>query len=108
MPDLAIAFAVLAGVLDVGANLASTKSDGFSKKGWGMLSILLVLAAFGCLSESVKVLDLAIAYTILGATGIFGTAICSRILFGSRLKPVGWCGLFMVFGAVVVLQMGGN
>ncbi len=45
MPDIAFAYAVLAGILDVGANLASTKSNGFSKKGWGVLSILLVLAA---------------------------------------------------------------
>ena len=100
----AFAFAVLAGMLDVCANLASTKSAGFSKRSWGLLSILLVLAAFGFLAESVKVVDLAVAYAVLGATGIFGTTICGRILFGNRLKPIGWFGLVMIFGAVLVLQ----
>jgi spermidine export protein MdtI len=97
-------FAVLAGVLDVAANLASTKSNGFARRGWGALSILLVLAAFALLVEAIKGMELAIAYAILGATGIFGTAISARILFGQKLKPIGWVGLVLVFAAVVVLH----
>ncbi len=108
MPELgagiAFGFAVLAGILDVAANLASTKSEGFAKRGWGMLSIVLVLAAFAMLAESFKSIDLAIAYATLGATGIFGTAICGRVLFGNRLRPIGWVGLAVIFAAVVVLQ----
>lgn len=103
-PDSYFLFAVMAGILDVAANLASTKSMGFSRRGWGMFSIVLVLAAFACLVEAVKGMELAIAYAILGATGIFGTAICARILFGQKLKPVGWVGLCLVFGAVLVLH----
>ncbi|MQW86241.1 SMR family transporter [Sinorhizobium saheli] len=98
------AFAVMAGILDVAANLASTKSDGFARRGWGALSIALVLAAFALLAEAVKGMDLAVAYAVLGATGIFGTAICGRLFFGQRLKPIGWAGLLMIFGAVLVLH----
>ncbi|MGK9281769.1 MULTISPECIES: SMR family transporter [Sinorhizobium] len=101
---LSFAFAVAAGVLDVAANLASTKSNGFARRGWGALSILLVLAAFALLAEAIKDMDLAIAYAILGATGIFGTAICGRLFFGQRLKPIGWLGLSLIFGAVLVLH----
>ncbi|MCV9960428.1 SMR family transporter [Pararhizobium sp. BT-229] len=103
-PSIYFVFAVLAGVLDVAANLASTKSNGFARRGWGVLSILLVLAAFALLVEAVRGMELAIAYAILGATGIFGTAISGRLLFGQKLKPIGWVGLVMVFGAVVVLH----
>jgi spermidine export protein MdtI len=103
-PEVAFGFAMLAGVLDVAANLASTKSEGFAKRGWGILSILLVLAAFAMLAQAFKRIDLAVAYATLGATGIFGTAICGRILFGNRLRPIGWCGLVVIFAAVVVLH----
>ncbi|MBL3684443.1 ligand-binding protein SH3 [Sinorhizobium meliloti] len=101
---LSFAFAVAAGVLDVAANLASTKSNGFARRGWGARSIVLVLAAFALLAEAIKDMDLAIAYAILGATGIFGTAICGRLFFGQRLKPIGWLGLSLIFGAVLVLH----
>ena len=90
--------------MDVAANLASTKSEGFTKRGWGLLSIVLVLAAFAMLAEAFKSIDLAVAYATLGATGIFGTAICGRILFGHRLRPIGWLGLAVIFAAVVVLH----
>jgi len=103
-PGLSFALAVMAGILDVAANLASTKSNGFARRGWGALSILLVLAAFALLADAVKGMDLAIAYALLGATGIFGTAICGRLFFGHRLKPIGWVGLSLIFGAVLVLH----
>ena len=103
-PGIAFGFAVFAGILDVAANLASTKSEGFAKRGWGLLSLLLVMAAFAMLAESFKSIDLAIAYATLGATGIFGTAICARIVFGNRLRPIGWIGLVVIFAAVVVLH----
>jgi spermidine export protein MdtI len=101
---LSFALAVAAGILDVAANLASTKSNGFARRGWGALSILLVLAAFALLAEAVKGMELAIAYAVLGGTGIFGTAVSGRIFFGQKLKPVGWLGLSLIFGAIIVLH----
>ena len=106
LPEMPFLLAVLAGLFDVAANLASSKSQGFARKGWGALSILLVLIAFALLAEAVKGIDLAVAYGILGATGIFGTAISARLLFKQKLKPIGWVGLALVFGAVVVLHTG--
>lgn len=104
MSGFSFALAVMAGILDVAANLASTKSNGFARRGWGALSILLVLAAFALLAEAVKGMELPVAYAVLGATGIFGTAICGRLFFGQKLKPVGWAGLALIFGAVLVLH----
>ena len=104
MDRIAFFYAFVAGVLDVAANLASTKSNGFANRAWGLLSIVLVLGAFGFLAEATKAIDLPIAYAILGATGIFGTAICGRVFFGNRLKWISWFGFAMILGAVIVLQ----
>ncbi len=100
--DIHFLYALLAAALDVAANLASRQSNGFKNRIWGAISILLVLAAFAFLAEAAKGMDLAIAYAILGATGIFGTAILGRLLFGQKLKPIGWLGLFLVSSSVMV------
>ena len=103
-PEWSFLFAIAAGCFDVGANLASTKSEGFTKRNWGVLSIALVLVAFAFLAKAAQGLDLAVAYGVLGATGIFGTAIFGRILFGQRLNPIGWIGLLFIAAAVLVLH----
>lgn len=102
--DIHFLYALIAAALDVAANLSSRQSNGFRNKLWGAASIILVLAAFFFLAEAAKGLDLAVAYAVLGATGIFATAILSRVLFGQKLKPIGWLGLVLVFSAVVVLR----
>ena len=107
MADISFLYAFVAGLLDVGANLAATKSAGFTKRAWGVLSILMVLCAFGLLAEATKGIHLSVAYALLGATGIFGTAICGWIFFGSRFKRISWFGFAMVLGAIVVLQSSG-
>lgn len=108
MDETAFLCAFLAGLLDVGANLASTKSKGFSHRAWGLLSILLVLGAFGLLAQASRTIHLPVAYAILGATGIFGTAICGRFLFKQRLKPISWLGFAMVLAAIIVLHSAGG
>jgi spermidine export protein MdtI len=80
------------------------KSDGFRKLGWGIAAIMMVWVAFALLGQAVKTLDLATAYAMWGAIGVIGTAVCGRVLFGNRLRPIGWIGIALVTGAVVVLS----
>lgn len=65
---------------------------------------MLVWLAFALLGQAVKTLDLATAYAMWGAIGVIGTAVCGRVLFGNRLRPIGWVGIALVTGAVVVLS----
>lgn len=65
---------------------------------------MLVWIAFALLGQAVKTLDLATAYAMWGAIGVIGTALCGRVLFGNRLRPIGWVGIALVTAAVVVLS----
>ncbi len=87
---LSFGYVVLAALIDIAANMALTRSNGFKRKLWGALAILLVLSAFTLLAQAVKEIDLAIAYASWGAIGILGTAIGGALLFKQRLKPIGW------------------
>ncbi len=64
---LSFGYVVLAALIDIAANMALTRSNGFKRKLWGALAILLVLSAFTLLAQAVKEIDLAIAYASWGA-----------------------------------------
>lgn len=102
--QIAFAYALLAGLADVGANLAATASQGFTKRNWGLLSILLVLLTFGFLGQANQGISLAVAYATLGTTGILGTALCERMFYGQRMKPIAWLGIACVLCAMMLLQ----
>lgn len=93
-----------AALLDIGANMAINRSVGFRHKGWGFLGILLVLCAFTLLSEAVSTgkIDLAVAYATRGHRHP-GTALGGLLLFGERLKPIGWVGMLVMAVAVTLL-----
>ncbi len=90
--------------VDILANLMAAKSRGFTRLKWGLGAILLVWLAFAMLGQAVKTIDIAIAYAMWGAIGVLGTAIMGRLIYGSRLRPIGWFGIASVSMAVIVLS----
>ncbi len=105
MTPTAIFYVVLSAVIDIIANMCIAKSQGFKQIKWGIGAIILIWIAFGFLGEAIKTIDLAVAYTLWGAIGVIGTALFGRIIFGHKLKPIGWFGIFMVTVAVILLSM---
>ncbi|EOU3641543.1 SMR family transporter [Campylobacter upsaliensis] len=97
-------YVVLAALLDIVANLALNKSNGFRNLKWGLLSILLVWLAFYLLALSLEGMKLAIAYTLWGSIGILGTTLGGWYFFKQKLKPVGWVGIFIIIIAVITLK----
>lgn len=104
MTITAIIYVTLSAFIDIGANMMVARSKGFQKLGWGFGAIILVWIAFALLGQAVKTMDLAIAYAMWGAIGVVGTAASGRILFGHRLKPIGWFGIILVTTAVIFLS----
>jgi len=100
----AFLFVLCSALIDIAANMMVAKSDGFRRPGWGIGAIVLVWVAFALLGQAVRTLDLATAYAMWGAIGVIGTAVCGRVLFGNRLRPIGWGGVALVTRAVVVLS----
>lgn len=98
-------FLILAIILEVVANIFLKYSNGFKNRGLGILSILLVLAAFTALSQAVKGIGLSIAYAIWGGFGILATVAMGAILFGQQLKAKGWLGIMVLIVGMVLLKM---
>ncbi len=66
---------ILAAFLDICANLLLAASGGFHRKFAGIGALVLVGAAFYCLSLAVQKMDLAVAYALWGSFGILGTSL---------------------------------
>lgn len=92
-------------ILEVIANVLLKYSNGFKNKPIGILSILFVLAAFTSLAQAVKGMDLSIAYAIWGGFGIIATVAMGWILFGQRLKMIGWVGLVLLIVGMGLLKL---
>jgi spermidine export protein MdtI len=104
MSGIAILYVTISALIDIIANMMIAKSDGFRRKSWGIGAIILVWVAFTLLGQAVKTMDLAVAYAMWGAIGVTGTAACGRILFGHRLRPLGWFGIAAITVSVIVLS----
>ncbi len=100
----ALFFVICSALLDVAANMMVARSDGFRRWRWGAGAIVLVWMAFALLGQAVRHIDLATAYALWGAIGVIGTATCGRLLFGHRLRPIGWVGIALVTAAVALLS----
>lgn len=94
---------VSAGLLEVAWAYSMKLSDGFTRPGPTILTIVLMAASFGLLSLSLRVLPLGTAYTIwtgIGAIGAFllGVLVLGEQLSGMRIAAAGLivCGLVLM------------
>lgn len=94
----------LSAFLDVVANLLLKKSNGFSNKILGIISIIFVLCAFIILSFTLKHIPLSIAYSLWGAMGVVGTLLGGWIFFQEKLNYIGYIGVICVIGSVILLS----
>lgn len=102
---IGIFFVLLAGILDVVANLLLKKSRGFSHKVYGIGAIIVVLGAFVCLSFAIKTIPLSVAYATWGALGIIGTISGGYLFFNERLNKKGILGVLCIFISIVLLHL---
>lgn len=94
----------LAIVLEIVANIFLKYSNGFRRPFYGIVSLLGVLAAFSALAQSVKGIDLSVAYALWGGFGIVATVVAGWILFGQRLNRRGWLGIGLLVAGMVLIK----
>lgn len=99
-----IAFLLAATALDIVANIFLKYSNGFKKIIPGILSLFFVVAAFLCLSETVKGMDLSVAYALWGGLGIVATAILGRLIFKQKLNWRGWLGIIVLIVGMIMIK----
>ena len=93
-------------VLASGLDIASKKSSGFARKGYGFAALLLMVGAVSCLAYIVTALPLAVAWALWMALGVLGTALGGWLFFAQKIHPQGWAGLVILLGGMILLYAG--
>lgn len=102
LPYLWLALAVL---LELAGTYFLKLSNGFVVRRSGVLGIVLVMGAFGALSQAIKGMDLSVAYAVWGGIGLVATAIIGALAFGQRIAPSAWLGIALVVAGVLGLKL---
>lgn len=96
---------LLAVAFEIAGTYLLKLSDGMSRRLAGIGGIVFVMGAFAALAQAIKGMDLAVAYAVWGGAGLVITAIVGALVFGQRIKPVGWLGIVLVVAGVVALKL---
>jgi small multidrug resistance pump len=92
---------------EVAATTAMKYSDGFTRLGPAVLTVLGYLVSFTFLSQTLKTVSIGTAYAIWSGVGTAVVATLGLLLFGEGLNAAKIAGLLLIVGGVVVLNLGG-
>ncbi|MFF3905475.1 DMT family transporter [Streptomyces sp. NPDC001848] len=102
-------YTFLAGAIaaEVAATTAMKYSDGFSRLGPSLVTLLGYVVSFLLLAQTLKSVSIGTAYAIWSGAGTATVAMIGLVLFGEGLGAAKIAGIALIVGGVVVLNLGG-
>lgn len=98
-------FLLIAGLLEVVWAYTMKLSQGFTRTGATIATLLAMLASFGLLSVSMKTLPLGTAYTVwtgIGAVGAFAVGI---VMLGEPLNAMRVLAAALIVSGMVLMKL---
>ncbi len=95
---------VIAGLCEVGWAIGLKYTDGFSRLGPSLLTVLAIIASMVLLGVSLKTLPVSVAYPIWTGIGTVGAATLGVILFKEVLSTAQVVFLLMIVVGILGLK----
>ena len=98
-------YLAIAGVLELVWAFSMKQSDGFTKLGPSVVTLIAMIASFALLSLSMKSLPLGTAYTIwtgIGAVGAFAVGI---FMFGEAVTVMRIAAAVLIVSGLVLMKL---
>lgn len=102
---MAWVYLVIAGMLEIVWSFFMKQSDGFSKLGPSIITIVAMVASFALLSLSMRSLPLGTAYTIWTGIGAVGAFIAGVVLLGEQANPMRIGAAILIVGGLVLMKL---
>ena len=98
-------YLVTAIALEVVGTTALKLSDGFSRWGWGAVSLAFYAGALILLSLVLRTMPVGMAYAVWSGLGVALVALIGALAFGQRLDAAAWLGMGLIVAGVLVLNL---
>lgn len=102
MPWLFLGLAIIGEVI---ATTALKASDGFSRWGYGSISIIGYAVSLYLLAIVLKTIPVGIAYAIWSGAGVALVTLIGIVLFGQKLDLYAYLGIALIVAGVLVLNV---
>jgi quaternary ammonium compound-resistance protein SugE len=96
---------ILAGMLEVLWALGLKYSNGFTKLGPSVVTLIGALASFWLLSYAMKSLPVGTAYAVWVGIGVVGTAVLAVVLFGEPMSAMRLAGIGLIIAGIIALKL---
>ena len=98
-------FLVAAGILEIGWAYFMKQSQGFSRLGPSMVTLVAMIASFGLLSLAMRSLPLSSAYTIWTGIGAVGAFLIGIFILGESSSPIRLAAAALIVSGLVLMKL---
>lgn len=102
---MAWVFLIIAGLLEVAWAIGLKYSAGFTRPWPSLVTVVLMLGSFYCLSQAIKTIPLGTGYAIWVGIGAIGTATVGMAMFREPVTVVRLLCLLLIIVGVVGLKL---
>ena len=96
---------IIAGLLEVCWAVGLKNTEGFTRLGPSVATIVLMLASFWCLAQAIRGLPLGTSYAIWTGIGAVGTAVLGILLFKEPATAARLACIALIVGGIVGLKL---
>jgi quaternary ammonium compound-resistance protein SugE len=97
---------VVAGLAEIGWAVGLKASDGFTRIGPAIATVVLAGLSFWLLAQAMRGLPVGTAYAVWVGIGAVGVAIAGIVLFGEAASAVRLAGVGLILAGIVLLKTG--
>lgn len=98
-------YLVIAGLLEIAWAFLMKQSQGFSKLGPSIATLVTMAASFALLSLAMKSLPLGTAYTIWTGIGAVGAFIVGIAVLGEQATPMRIAAAVLIVSGLVLMKL---
>lgn len=98
----------VAGLLEVVWAFSMKQSEGFSRLGPTLITVVAMFASFALLAAAMRSLPLGTAYTIWTGIGAVGAFVLGIAVLGEEASPMRIVAAGMIVGGLVMMKLAGD